>query len=384
MKTSNIRYAAILLATLMSLNMSAQKNVLKQFEKLKAAKGVTITNSSREQGMEDENQALSWRCNVVEFKASKVYGASLMMKELQAAFEEDSQDPDVTYFGEMKGLSERATDEEKAKYKKTIVRYNAKDDPIVLGANTTYNVLVLRCKSGRVNHRIVVATEWKMDAQNNVVGSLYEIEGPNDFVRTATASAADQEADLMEVDTLTADMEDVGRIDFITRMTFYRDNFTLMYNPSNSALVTDMFNFVRARADELTTDERSVGRAILDEMAGDRAVSAAALSYLRMIDYCKGVLTPKGGAVDERLVLERLDSYFQEWRKETVYNEQMKIFNRMAEYIRAQQEKGLSENTFNRVVKVLGNWKSSCTVYNQKEFISSLLTSMEKKQNGAQ
>ncbi len=384
MKTSNIRYAAILLATLMSLNLSAQKNVLKQFEKLKTAKGVTVTNSSREQGMEDESPALSWRCNVVEFKVSKVYGASLMMKELQAAFEQDSQDPDVTYFGEMKGLSERATDEERAKYKKTIVRYNAKDDPIVLGANTTYNVLVLRCKSGRVNHRIVVATEWKMDAQNNVVGSLYEIEGPNDFVRTATASAADQEADLMEVDTLTADMEDVGRIDFITRMTFYRDNFTLMYNPSNSALVTDMFNFVRARADELTTDERSVGRAILDEMAGDRAVSAAALSYLRMIDYCKGVLTPKGGAVDERLVLERLDSYFQEWRKETVYNEQMKIFNRMAEYIRAQQEKGLSENTFNRVVKVLGNWKSSCTVYNQKEFISSLLTSMEKKQNGAQ
>ena len=384
MKTSNIRYAAILLATLMSLNMSAQKNVLKQFEKLKTAKGVTVTNSSREQGMEDENQALSWRCNVVEFKASKVYGASLMMKELQAAFEQDSQDPDVTYFGEMKGLSERATDEERAKYKKTIVRYNAKDDPIVLGANTTYNVLVLRCKSGRVNHRIVVATEWKMDAQNNVVGSLYEIEGPNDFVRTATASAADQEADLMEVDTLTADMEDVSRIDFITRMTFYRDNFTLMYNPSNSALVTDMFNFVRARADELTANERSVGRAILDEMAGDRAVSAAALSYLRMIDYCKGVLTPKGGAVDERLVLERLDSYFQEWRKETVYVEHMKILNRMAEFIRAQQEKGLSENTFNRVVKFLGNWKSSCTVYTQKEFISSLLTSMEKKQNGTQ
>lgn len=384
MKTSNIRYAAILLATLMSLNMSAQKNVLKQFEKLKTAKGVTVTNSSREQGMEDENQALSWRCNVVEFKASKVYGASLMMKELQAAFEQDSQDPDVTYFGEMKGLSERATDEERAKYKKTIVRYNAKDDPIVLGANTTYNVLVLRCKSGRVNHRIVVATEWKMDAQNNVVGSLYEIEGPNDFVRTATASAADEEADLMEVDTLTADMEDVSRIDFITRMTFYRDNFTLMYNPSNSALVTDMFNFVRARADELTANERSVGRAILDEMAGDRAVSAAALSYLRMIDYCKGVLTPKGGAVDERLVLERLDGYFQEWRKESVYVEHMKILNRMAEFIRAQQEKGLSENTFNRVVKFLGNWKSSCTVYTQKEFISSLLTSMEKKQNGVQ
>lgn len=70
--------------------------------------------------------------------------------------------------------------------------------------------------------------------------------------------------------------------------------------------------------------------------------------------------------------------------KATIYNEQMKILTRMAEYIRAQQEKGLSESTFNKVVKALGNWKSSCTVYNQKEFISSLLTSMEKKQNGTQ
>ncbi|MCI6801847.1 MAG: hypothetical protein SPK34_03970 [Bacteroidaceae bacterium] len=70
--------------------------------------------------------------------------------------------------------------------------------------------------------------------------------------------------------------------------------------------------------------------------------------------------------------------------KATIYNEQMKILTRMAEYIRAQQEKGLSESTFNKVVKALGNWKSSCTIYNQKEFISSLLTSMEKKQNGTQ
>ena len=70
--------------------------------------------------------------------------------------------------------------------------------------------------------------------------------------------------------------------------------------------------------------------------------------------------------------------------KATIYNEQMKILTRMAEYIRAQQEKGLSESTFNKVVKALGNWKSSCTIYNQTEFISSLLTSMEKKQNGTQ
>lgn len=375
MKTSNIRYAAILLATLMSLNMSAQKNVLKQFEKFKNSKGVIITNTVREQG---KTSTMSpWRCNIVEFKFFKGEGVLSKTKELQDAFEQDSQDADVTYYGQMKGLPANASEAEKAKYKKTVVRYNDQDDPIVIGENTTYNVLVLRSNSKEhPGNRIVVATEWKMDDRSSYcIGNLYEIEGPQDFVRTSYDPVVNA-ADTAYVDS--AYWQDP----FITRMTFYRDNFTPMYNPKNTALMTDMYNFVRARADGLTENERSMGRAILDEMSGGRAVSAAALSYMRMIDYCKGVLTPKVGAVDERLVLERLDSYFQEWRKETVYNEQMRIFNRMAEYIRAQQEKGLSENTFNRVVKVLGNWKSSCTVYNQKEFISNLLTSMEKKQNG--
>lgn len=375
MKKSNIRFAALLLATAMSLSVSAQKNVLKAFEKFKNSKGVIITNTVREQG---KTSTMSpWRCNIVEFKFFKGEGVLSKTKELQDAFEQDSQDADVTYYGQMKGLPANASEAEKAKYKKTVVRYNDQDDPIVIGENTTYNVLVLRSNSKEhPGNRIVVATEWKMDDRSSYcIGNLYEIEGPQDFVRTSYDPVVNA------VDTAYVDSA-YWQDPFITRMTFYRDNFTPMYNPKNTALMTDMYNFVRARADGLTENERSMGRAILDEMSGGRAVSAAALSYMRMIDYCRNELSPKGGLVDERLVLERLDSYYQEWRKETVYNEQMKIFNRMAEYIRAQQEKGLSENTFNRVVKVLGNWKSSCTVYNQKEFISNLLTSMEKKQNG--
>lgn len=375
MKKSNIRFAALLLATAMSLSVSAQKNVLKAFEKFKNSKGVIITNTVREQG---KTSTMSpWRCNIVEFKFFKGEGVLSKTKELQDAFEQDSQDADVTYYGQMKGLPANASEAEKAKYKKTVVRYNDQDDPIVIGENTTYNVLVLRSNSkDHPGNRIVVATEWKMDDRSSYcIGNLYEIEGPQDFVRTSYDPVVNA------VDTAYVDSA-YWQAPFITRMTFYRDNFTPMYNPKNTALMTDMYNFVRARADGLTENERSMGRAILDEMSGGRAVSAAALSYMRMIDYCRNELSPKGGLVDERLVLERLDSYYQEWRKETVYNEQMKIFNRMAEYIRAQQEKGLSENTFNRVVKVLGNWKAFCTVYTQKEFISALLTSMEKKQNG--
>jgi hypothetical protein len=171
---------------------------------------------------------------------------------------------------------------------------------------------------------------------------------------------------------------------FTTRMTFYRDNFTLMYNPKNTALLTDMFNFVRSRADVLTDNERSVGRAILDEMAGDRAVSAAALTYLRTIDYCRSVLTPKRTPADGRLVADRLQSYYQEWKGETVYLEQQQILNRMASYVRTQHDSGMTDEVFNWVIKFLGQWKSSCKVYLQKQFISGLLTSMEKKQNGTQ
>ena len=117
-------------------------------------------------------------------------------------------------------------------------------------------------------------------------------------------------------------------------------------------------------------------------MAGDRAVSAAALSYLRTIDYCKSVLTPKRAAIDGRLVADRLQSYHQEWKGESSYPEQERILRRMAEYIRAQHDNGMTDETFNWVVKFLGQWKSSCKSYPQKDLISGLLITMERKENG--
>ena len=375
MKTTNIRYATLLLATLMSLNLSAQKNVLKAFEKFKTSKGVTITNTTREQGKTSTSDP--WRCNIWEFRFFKGEGVLTKMKDLQDAFEQDSQDGDVTYYGQMNGLPENASEADKAKYKKTVVRYNDQDDPIVIGENTTYNVLVLRSNSkDHPGNRIVVATEWKMDDRSSYcIGNLYEIEGPKDFVRPAYDPVVEA------ADTLVEDSM-YWQEPFTTRMTFYRDNFTLMYSPKNTALLTDMFNFVRSRADGLTDNERSVGRAILDEMVGDRAVSAAALPYLRTIDYCRSVLTPKRTPADGRLVADRLQSYHQEWKSESSYPEQERILRRMAEYVRTQHDNGMTDEIFNWVVKFLGQWKSSCKSYPQKDLISGLLISMEKKQNG--
>jgi hypothetical protein len=135
MKTTNIRYATLLLAAVMSLNMSAQKNVLKAFEKFKNSRVVAITNTVREQGKTSTSDP--WRCNIMEFRFFKGDGVLSRMKELQDAFEQDSQDKDVTYYGQMKGLPENASEADKAKYKKTVVRYNDQDDPIVIGENTT-------------------------------------------------------------------------------------------------------------------------------------------------------------------------------------------------------------------------------------------------------
>lgn len=372
MKTRNIRYAALLLAAIMSLNASAQKNVLKAFEKFKNSKDVTITNTVREQGK--TNTLNPWRCNIMEFKVFKGAGVTFKMKELQDAFELDSQDKDVTYYGQMKGLPENATEAEKAKYKKTIVRYSDEDDPVVIGENTTYNVLVLRSNSkDHPGNRIVVATEWKMDSHSSYcIGNLYEIEGPSDFVRTATTATAG---------------EGMEQNDFITRMTFYRDNYKFSDRAEDRALLLNMLDYLTTKSPTISENERAITRNILREMelGRDGEVSPSIVMNQNVITQCFQVLEPRtGDMVDGALVMERLDSYYKEFRRETIMTMKQQILNRMAEYIRAQQEKGMSDATFNKVVKILGDWKGSCTIMTHKQYISNVLLNLERKQNGIQ
>ncbi|MBO4673165.1 MAG: hypothetical protein J5616_02305 [Bacteroidaceae bacterium] len=367
MKTNIIRCATLLVVLALSLNASAQKNVLKAFEKFKNSNGVTVTNMVREQGKTKTSSP--WRCNIVEFKVFGGAGYVSKIKELQDAFEQDSQDADVTYYGQMNGLPENASEEAKAKYKKTIVRYNDEDAPIVIGENTTYNVLMIRSNSKEhPQNRIVVAMEWKTNEKPGWIGHLYEIEGPSNLVRAATETAAGEN---VEVD------------DFITRMYFYRDNYT-KGSDDDRALLMSMLTYLTAHAPMASENEKAVARSILGEMGQDNGeVSPTMVMNQNFILQCLQVLEPKQEfmAID-RLVMERLDSYYQEWRRETILHQQQQVLNRMAEYIRAQQAKGMSEATFNQVVASLGEWKSHCTIIAQKDFISGLLTTMERKQNG--
>ncbi len=367
MKTRNIRYAALLLAAIVSLNMSAQKNVLKAFEKFKNSNGVTITNTVREQGK--TNALTPWRCNIVEFKVLGGAGYVSKIKELQDAFEQDSQDTDVTYYGQMKGLPENASEEEKAKYKKTIVRYNDQDDPIVIGENTTYNVLVLRSNSKEnPQNRIVVAMEWKTGEKPGWVGNLYEIEGPSSFVRTTAASVAG---------------ENGGQDDFITRMNFYRDSYR-HGNSDDLALLMSMLTYLTANAPMASENEKAIARSILGEMGQiDGEISPTIVRDSNVILQCLQLLEPNGGdMVNGALVMERLDSYYKEFRRETIISMQQQILNRMEEYIRAQQDKGMSDATFNKVVKILGDWKNACTIIAHRQYLSNVLRNLERKQNG--
>lgn len=359
MKTRNIRWAALLLAAAMSLNVSAQKNVLRAFEKFKASKGVTIINSTHEQGQEDDSPAQSWRCNVVEFKVWKGSGITFKMKALQAAFEKDSHNKDVTYFGQMRGLDENASEEEKAKYKKTTVRYNTKDAPVVIGENTTYNVLVLRCKSKRVNYRIVVAMEWKLDAQYGCVGTLYEIEGRNDLVKATTVSAADDEK---------------GGDDFVTRMTFYRQSYNNKDDAENMALLLSMLDYMSTHATHATDNEKGVAKAVLGEMHHSTDI----MMHRGLIDQCQKVLEGCASNEVDKPLIDRVEEFYNEWKAETYIPVKEKILKRMVAYVRARESYGISDATFETLRKRLVGWKMECAYVPHRELIDRFLESLER------
>ena len=359
MRTSNIRCAALVVAAALSLNVSAQKNVLKAFEKFKTSKGVTITNSTHEQGQENESRAQSWRCNVTEFKVWKGSGITFKMKALQEAFEKDSKDPDVTYYGQMKGLDEDATEEEKAKYKKTMVRYNSTDAPVVIGSNTAYNVLVLRSKSKQPNYRVVVAVEWRLDEQYGCVGTLYEIEGRNNLMRASIVSAADEEK---------------GGDDIVTRMTFYRESYTYQDNADNTALLLNMLDYLTAHAAETTENERALAFAVIKDMGSNSPV----IMHKGILEQCWKVLE---GNEAHNEVIARLEEYRGEFKKEPYYPEKDKVLRRMAEYLRKQT---LDAATFSAVRKLLADWREDCTYVPHREYLSRVQAELDRKYDGVE
>lgn len=373
MKTRNIRCAMLLVAAALSLNASAQKNVLKAFEKFKTSKGVTIKNTTKEQG--DNNTATPWRCNVVDFKVWKGSGMTFKMKALQEAFEKDSKDKNVTYFGQQQGLDENATEEEKGKYKKTSVRYNATDSPIVIGSNTAYNVLVLRSTSKEhPDNRIVLATEWRLDEQYGCIGTLYEIEGPSSLVRANTVAA----------DTLKYEgsVTYAAGDDLIARMTFYRDTYDSQHPDTyeNNALLLNMLEYLSSHAADATENEKAVALAVVEDMSQNTTV----IMHKGILKHCQHVLEGMNWKEMEKnmkSIEERMDSYIQEFRETTYIPEKEKIIKRMQSWLRGQQN--MDDATIEMVRDRLLEWKKNCTYIPNSEQIGNVLKELERRnQNG--
>ncbi len=367
MKTSNIRCAVLVVAAALSLNVAAQKNVLKAFEKFKTLKGVTITSSTNE----GEGGAKSWRCNVTEFRMWK--GAGVTSKEgalqaLQDAFKKDSRGKGVTYFGQMKGLGKDASEEEKMKYKKMTVRYNATDAPVVIGTNTDYDVLVLRGKSKNADYRIVVAMEWRPDEQYGYVGTFYEIEGLNSLVSTNTVSAADDEK---------------GGNALMARMNFYRSNYTGEETTESNALLLNMLEYLSTVATHATEQEKKVAKTMMQVMGTETNSDMQKGIILQCMDVVEKLPTSVPKAEDvviDNEVVNRIRSYRREYDNETYFVEREAIIKRMKEYLGKQT---LDAATFPAVHKELYDWREAIQYFVHRDALSKLRGEMEKKYDDA-
>lgn len=364
MRTTNIRCATLIVATALSLTVSAQKNVLKAFEKFRTSKGVTVTSSTRESGTSPQ----AWRCNIVEFKVAGGAGTTpawqaAKMEALQQAFEKDSRDKNVTYFSQMKALGEKATEEEKARYKKTTVRYNATAAPIVLGANPSYNVVVLRCKSKHSIYRTVVALEWRQDEQNGCVGTFYEIAGHNNSVR-ANVSAADDEK---------------GGDYIIARMNFYHANYTGEETTANKALLLNMLEYLSSDATHATEKEKELAQTILQVMGAETATTnKIQQGILQQCVQALGKLQPAAtmASASHDEIMTRLESYYSEWKGEQIYSAREQVRKRLTEYLLKHK---LDAATFADVRKALLKWCNETNVYTEKENMRKLMTELERR-----
>ncbi|MDE6011862.1 MAG: hypothetical protein K2G91_03910, partial [Prevotella sp.] len=284
------------------------------------------------------------------------------MEALQRAFEKDSRDKNVTYFSQIEALGENATEEEKARYKKTTVRYNATAAPIVLGTNTNNNVVVLRCKSKHSIYRTVVALEWRQDEQNGCIGTFYEIEGHNDLVRANTVSVADDEK---------------GGDNIIARMNFYHDNYTGEETTANKALLLNMLEYLSSDATYATDQEKIVAETVLRVMGTETTNKIHQGIMEQCLQALKNLPASAPTACTSHYeIMTRLESYYQEWKGEDIYAPREQIRRRMAEYLR---KKKLDAATFSDVRKVLLKWYNEMDIYAEKTFMNSLLTELERK-----
>ena len=362
MKTRNIRTMMLALVAAMAVNVSAQKSVLKAFDKMKDSKGVVVKKiigaTSPEPG--------KWRSNVVEFQIPKMEDARKYIARIDEAFDKESQKGNVTYYTRMKALGENSTDQEKEAYKKIQVKCDLISMPVTIGLDPSYHAVVLRFHTD-AHHRTVVAMEWKMGPGFGCQGRLYEIAGENESLWEEPHFNPFYPYNQVPV-------KKEQRTDNITtRMHFYRDTYNGEDNSDNSALLLNMTEYLNANWEKASETEQNMILLLLQDMAG----RSKAKMHSDLINQCSSSL--KDATRSDNEVIKRIELYIEDFKACKQLYQKDEILDQVKQYVSTQVKSGLDAKTVNEVYERLLRLKQSATQLYQKDHVTDIVRLLEKK-----
>lgn len=364
MKTRNIRWMTLLLAVAMTVGASAQKNVLKAFDKMERAKEVVVKKVNNKTN--DTRVPERWRCNVQEFHISKAEAARKHIARIDDAFSKDSKKDNVTYYIRMYALGEKPTDKEKDAYKKIIIKCDNASEEVVIGSDPSYHVIAMCFQSvTSAALRSVMALEWKQEPGYGYSVRTYEIEGQ-------IVSLKEEPFFNWNTRHWRPAKTESSKDDVTTRMHFYRDTFDGEDNSENSALLLNMTEYLNTNWSKMSEVEQKMVIAILQEMS-NRSKSKMHRDLIGQ--YGNTLKNGKGGNSD---VIKRLELYVMDFHKSKVYNQQFKILESMRNYAKKLSKEGIDEKTINEAYELLIQFKYSVKVYNQQVMISDIISILEK------
>ncbi len=361
MKTRNIRTMMLALVAAMAVNVSAQKSVLKAFDKMKDSKGVVVKKiigaTSPEPG--------KWRSNVVEFQIPKMEDARKYIARIDEAFDKESQKGNVTYYTRMKALGENSTDQEKEAYKKIQVKCDLISMPVTIGLDPSYHAVVLRFHTD-AHHRTVVAMEWKMGPGFGCQGRLYEIAGENESLW--------EEPHFNPFNPYNpVPMKKEQRTDNITtRMHFYRDTYNGEDNSDNSALLLNMTEYLNDNWEKASETEQNMILLILQDMAG----RSKAKMHSDLINQCSSSLKASGVNSD---VVRRIELYIEDIKACITTYQKNEVLGQVKSYVSTQVRNGMDAKTANAVYEKLILMKKAVTTAYQRNEVADIVRLLEKE-----
>ena len=364
MKTKNIRWIMWVLAMAMTTGISAQKTVLKAFDKMKDSKGVIIDKRNNVRS----NEPGAWSSEVIEFHITDMKEARKHIARIEEAFIKDSQKENVTYYTRMKALTENSTAAEREAYKKIQVKYDHVSIPITIGIDPSYNAIILRCQSSASNmSRTVVAIEWKTTLGRGYQGRLYEIKGKNESLW--------EEASFNPfLPSYHAPVIEKRKDDIVTRMHFYRDNFNGEDDSDNSALLLNMTEYLNTNWEKASDSERNMIMVVLNDMHN----RSRAEMHKNLIKQCenslKSVEISKEMIVMWTKVKQRIALYQKDYLSTTSQLQRSEILDNLQSYIVSLKKMEFDGRTVNDVYDELISFKKKITSQLQQNTLNDIIS----------